>query len=81
MITLLKVILNQMSSVRRSQKEFIEELFSAMFAARSKLTFRNLSRYSNLCEKTFSRNFRKAFDFAKLNMLALVQPDTCILLA
>ena len=52
MITLLKVILNQMSSIRKPQQKFIEELFSAMLAARGKLTFRNLSRYSNLCEKT-----------------------------
>jgi hypothetical protein len=29
------------------------------------MNFRNLSRYSGLCEKTYSRQFRKPFDFVE----------------
>ena len=35
------------------------------------MTFRNLSRYSALHEKTYSRQFQKTFDFTKCNHVAL----------
>jgi len=34
---------------------------------RGKVNFRNMSRYSDLSEKTYSRQFRKPFDFADFN--------------
>lgn len=36
-----------------------------------KATFRNLSRYSDLHEKTYSRGFRRDFNFVQFNMLSL----------
>jgi hypothetical protein len=38
---------------------------------RGKATFRNLSRYSDFCEKTYSRQFRKNFDFVEFNRISL----------
>ncbi len=34
---------------------------------RGRMNYRNMSRYSGIHEKTFSRNFRKSFDFIELN--------------
>jgi hypothetical protein len=37
-------------------------LFTTLLVVRGKANFRNLSRYSDLSEKTYSRQFAKAFD-------------------
>jgi len=56
-----------MSNISKPQTQFLLTLFSTMMVLRGRVNFRNLSRYSNLHEKTFSRNFRKSFDFSALN--------------
>jgi hypothetical protein len=38
-----------------------------------KAAFRNLSRYSDYHEKTYSRGFRRDFDFVKFNRLSMSQ--------
>jgi hypothetical protein len=50
-------------------------LLTTIHLLRGKMTFRNLSRYSNLHEKTYARQFQKFFDFADCNHLALT---TCL---
>ena len=60
-------ILSKMSSISKPQTKFLVTLFSTIMALRGRVNFRNLSRYCNLHEKTFSRNFRKSFDFSTLN--------------
>lgn len=60
-------ILNKMSGVAKPQKKFLVTLFLTILLMRGKVNFRNLSRYSNLSEKTYSRQFRAAFDFADFN--------------
>ena len=42
-------------------------LFSVLRLFQGKATFRNLSRYSDMHEKRFSRWSRRAFDFAHFN--------------
>jgi hypothetical protein len=64
-------ILDQMSGVSKPQRKFLMVLFSTILLMRGKVNFRNLSRYSILCEKTFSRQFRKSFDFVTFNRLLL----------
>jgi len=64
-------ILGKMSNVFKPQRKFILALFAAMIVMRGKVNFRNLSRYSELCEKTFSRQYRTPFDFAKFNKLGI----------
>ena len=53
-------------------------LLTTIHLLRGKMTFRNLSRYSTLHEKTYARQFQQAFDFADYNDLALttVLPKT-----
>jgi hypothetical protein len=67
MESIVNVILNSMSSVKKPQKFFISSLFSVLMIFQGKATFRNLSRYSNIHEKTFSRWYREPFDFMTFN--------------
>lgn len=71
-------ILAKMSGVGKPQRKFLMLAFSTILLMRGKVNFRNLSRYSTLCEKTFSRQFRKSFEFARFNQLLIaeaVAPD------
>jgi hypothetical protein len=52
-----------MSSVSKPQYTFLIALFTTLMYLPGKANFRNLSRYSDLHEKTYSRNFRKSFNF------------------
>ncbi len=60
-------ILDKMLGVARPQKKFLVTLFLTILLVRGRVNFRNLSRYSDLCEKTYSRQFRNSFDFADFN--------------
>lgn len=42
-------------------------MFPAIFIVCGKVNFTNLSRYSDLSEKTYRRHFGKAYDFVRLN--------------
>lgn len=68
---LVNTILDQMSKVSKAQRKFIAILLSSLLLVRGKATFRNLARYSAMCEKSYSRQFRKPFDFVGLNRVAL----------
>ena len=60
-------ILSQMSNISTPQRKFLVLLFSTIMMLRGRMNFRNLSRYSRMHEKSFSRNFRKSFDFTMFN--------------
>jgi malonyl CoA-acyl carrier protein transacylase len=62
-----------MSSVKKPQSLFLMGLFSVLRLFQGKATFRNLSRYSGMHEKRFSRWSRRAFDFAHFNARLLDQ--------
>jgi len=62
----IKRILSQMS-ISKPQLKFLLTLFSTIMILRGRMNYRNMSRYSVIHEKTFSRNFRKSFDFTDLN--------------
>jgi hypothetical protein len=64
---LVKSILSSMSSVNRPQMLFMMALFSVLGIFQGKATFRNMSRYSDYCEKTFSRWYRRSFEYAHFN--------------
>lgn len=63
--------LSEMSNISKYQKKFLLILFSTLCCLRGKMNYRNLSRYSDLSEKTYSRQFRKDFNFSELNRLSL----------
>lgn len=71
METTVNNILLKMSSVKKYQRVFISLLFSVLSSFRGKATFRNMSRYSTLSEKSFYRWYKKPFDFAMFNSILL----------
>ena len=73
-----KRILSQMSSISKPQQKFLLIVFSTIMIVRGRVNFRNMSRYSNINEKTFSRNFRKEFDFTLFNhqLISATIPET-----
>ena len=60
-------ILKAMSSVKKPQRLFMARLLLVLQVYQGKATFRNLSRYSELSEKRFSRWYRRSFDFSLFN--------------
>ena len=72
-MNLLETILEQMSSVNKAQRKFIVVVLTSLMCLRGKANFRNLSRYSDYNEKTYSRGFKRDFDFVKFNQLSLNQ--------
>ncbi|GAB63247.1 MAG: hypothetical protein DWB56_03025 [Candidatus Jettenia sp.] len=60
-------ILNQMNHLRKSHIQFMLILFKAALSLTGRINFLNLSRYSQLNEKTYSRNFRRYFNFIQFN--------------
>jgi len=75
---IINYILDQMLDVAKPQKKFLLSLFLTILLLRGKANFRNLSRYSKVSEKTYSRQYRKTFDFAAFNELLIADqvPDT-----
>lgn len=59
-------ILNDFN-ICKPQKKFLLTLFTAILTAHGKINFRNLSRFSDASEKTYSRQFAKAFAFEAFN--------------
>lgn len=54
-------------SLSNPQRKFLLILFTTILTVRGKVNFRNLSRYSALSEKTYSRQFAKEFDAISFN--------------
>jgi hypothetical protein len=65
-------ILHQMSNVTKPQRQFMQVLLALLMCLRGRANFRNLSRYSDYHEKTFSRWYRRDFDFVEFNRLSLL---------
>ena len=51
----------------KPQRKFLVMLFTTILVVRGKVNFRNLRRYSDRSEKTYSRQFAKAFVFLAFN--------------
>ena len=69
-------ILNRFN-ISKPQRKFLLILFTTILIARGKINFRNLSRYSDLCEQTYSRQFAKPFDFVGYNR-SLIDLSACV---
>ena len=71
---IVKTILHQLSNVTKPQRKFMQVLLPLLRCLRGRANFRNLSRYSEYHEKTFSRWYRRDFDFVEFNRLSLLVP-------
>ena len=65
-MNLAEKILNRFK-ISKPQSKFLITLFSAILAARGKINFRNLSRFSDISEETYSRQYVKPFEFIAFN--------------
>ena len=68
---IVKTILQPMSNVTKPQRKFMQMRLPLLMCLRGRANFRNLSRYSDCSEKTFSRWYRREFDFVEFNRLSL----------
>lgn len=64
-------ILHKLSSISTPQRKFLVTLLTPIQLLRGHMTFRNLSRYRGLHEKTDARRFRTLVDFTCYNHLAI----------
>ncbi|MCL7928513.1 transposase [Halomonas llamarensis] len=69
---IVNTVLQQMSSLKKPQRRFMLALLPLLMCLRGRVNFRNLSRYSDYHEKTFSRWYRRDFDFTEFNRLSLL---------
>ena len=53
------------------QRRFLMVLFQVVIRMRGRVNFANMARYSDYCEQTFHRHFRKAFWWVALNLTIL----------
>lgn len=65
----IKTSLQQMPQISKPQLKFILELLLLIRCLRGRANFRNFSRYRDYHEKTFSRGYRRSFNFVEFNRL------------
>ena len=66
-------ILDGLKHLHKPQLNFLRVLFTTIFVCQSRINFSSLARNCHLNEKTFRRNFRKEFDFIRLNEAIIAQ--------
>ena len=71
MTDLVNIILNSMFTLNKPQRLFMATLFTTLMLFQGKATFRNMSRYSSMSEKRFSRWYRRKFPYATFTTNAL----------
>ena len=71
LMEIVKTILQPMSNVTKPQCKFMQARLPLLMCLRGRANFRNLSRYSDYHEKTFSRWYRSDFDFVEFKRLSL----------
>ncbi len=81
---LIDTISEKMSDIFKPQRKFIPVVLTVIMLMRGHVSFRNMSRYSSLCEKTFSGQFGNPSDSAGFNMIGTemsVTPHTLMIAA
>lgn len=64
-------LLIEVGVFRKAQLQVLTTLFATILIACGKVNFTNLSRYSDLSERTYRRIFEKSFDFAEFNAVVI----------
>lgn len=64
-------ILRKMDGLNKPRRCFMFLLFQLMLSIPGRMTFRNLSRYSEVSERTFTRHYDRDFDFEDFNRALL----------
>jgi hypothetical protein len=74
------VIIGKQLGMSKPRQKFLGIFFQTLFILRGKVTLTNLSRFSGWSERTFRRQYRRAWDFVKMNLSILghVERGECI---
>ncbi len=60
-----------MPDISQPFRKFLINLVKVSLSGRGRCDFMNMSRWSQMCERTFRRNYTKAFDFKEFNELLI----------
>ncbi|MGH8848295.1 MAG: transposase [Polaromonas sp.] len=60
-MTIVTATLNQLPSLAKPQRKFVAALLATILALRGRVNYRNLSRYGDYSERTYSRQFQRPF--------------------
>ena len=71
--TIIQSLLVSMGDLTRPQKKFILTLFSTLLLSCGRATFVNLSRYSQINERTYRRQYQRSFNFMQFNQKLIEQ--------
>ncbi len=71
--TIIQNLLISMGDLTRPQKKFILTLFSTLLVSCGRATFVNLSRYSQINERTYRRQYQRSFNFIQFNQKLIEQ--------
>ena len=70
---LLDSVLEGWQKISRPQQKFLRHVLELLWLFPGSATFRNLSRYSAYCEKSFARWYERELDFVSLNHTLIEQ--------
>ncbi len=82
--TIIQSLLVSMGDLAQPQKKFLLTLFSTLVMSCGRATFTNLSRYSQLNERTYRRQYQRSFNFIKFNQQLIeqaIKPESEVILA
>ena len=82
--TIIQSLLISMEDLTHPQKKFILTLFSTLLISCGRATFINLSRYSQINERTYRRQYQRSFNFIQFNQKLIEQaidPKSEVILA
>ncbi len=71
--TIIQSLLISMGDLTHPQKKFILTLFSTLLVSCGRATFVNLSRYSQINERTYRRQYQRSFNFIQFNQKLIEQ--------
>ncbi len=74
-MTVVNQILSRLDNINKPQEKFLQVLFATMLTIHSHINFLSLSRHSELSERTFRRQFRRALDFPAFNRETIRQAN------
>lgn len=69
---IVKTIFDSMSTVKKPQRTFMAAFFTVLMLFQGKATYSNMSRYSSLSQKRFTRWSTRPFDFVEFNTIFLL---------
>lgn len=66
-MTVVTDTLNQLPGLAKPQRKFIAALLATILALRGRVNYRNLARYGDYSERTYSRQFQRSFPWIKFH--------------